>query len=67
MADTKKPRRRIVGEKKRMNLVVEKDLADWVFDYADRGNTSVTQLITDYFMELKRREAGMLARDAEQI
>jgi hypothetical protein len=63
----KKPRRRVTGEKRRVNLKLDEGLAEWAFDYAERQNTSVTQLITDHLMDLQRKEAELLARDAEQI
>lgn len=63
----KKPRRRVAGEKRRLNLKMDEDLAEWAFSYAERHNTSVTQLIIDHFMELQRKEAELQARDAEQV
>jgi len=63
----KKPRRRVTGEKRRVNLKLDEELAEWAFDYAERHNTSVTQLITDFLMDQRRLEAAHLARDAEQI
>jgi hypothetical protein len=63
----KKPRRRVMGEKRRVNLKLDEELAEWAFEYAERHNTSVTQLITDHLMDLQRHEAELLARDAEQI
>lgn len=63
----KKPRRRVAGEKRRLNLKLDEELAEWAFAYAERHNTSVTQLITDYFMDLQRHEAQLQSRDAEQV
>lgn len=62
----KKPRRRVTGEKRRLNLKVDEELVEWAFDYAERRNTTVTQLITDLFMDLRRREREAQSRDAEQ-
>lgn len=63
----KKPRRRVAGEKRRVNLKLDEELAEFAFAYAERHNTSVTQMITDFFMELQRREAHLQTRDAEQV
>jgi hypothetical protein len=65
--NNKKPRRRVTGEKRRVNLKLDEDLAEWAFGFAERHNTSVTQMITDFFMDQRRREAERMARDAEQI
>lgn len=45
-------------DKDRLNLQIDKDLKVWVRDYARRKHTSLTQLITDYFVELKKEEEG---------
>ena len=65
--NNKKPRRHVIGEKRRVNLRMEEDLAEWAFAYAEQNSTSVTQLITDFFMGLQRQEVERMARDAEQI
>jgi hypothetical protein len=65
--NNKKPRRRVTGEKRRVNLKLDEDLAEWAFGFAERHNTSVTQMITDFFMYQRKREAERMARDAEQI
>ncbi len=57
----------MIGEKRRVNLRMEEDLAEWAFAYAEQNSTSVTQLITDFFMGLQRQEVERMARDAEQI
>ena len=63
--DNKKPRRRVPGEKRRLNLKVDEDLAEWAFEYAEAHGTSVTQMITDYLVQL--RKSAQLTQDAEQI
>jgi hypothetical protein len=42
--------------KARINLVVDQDLRDWMFEYAKRRRTKVSRLIADYFITLKERE-----------
>lgn len=64
---SKKPRRRIAGEKRRVNLKLEEDLAEWAFEFADRSNTTVTYLITDFLQELRRIQTERTSKDAEQI
>ena len=34
------------GEKRRLNLKLDSELAEWAFEYALLRNTSVTKLIT---------------------
>lgn len=63
----KKKPRRVVGEKRRLNLKLDGDLAEWVFDFAKRHDTSVTQLIIDFFKDMRVRELSRMAQDAEQI
>ena len=63
----KKPRSRVSREKRRMNLCIDEDLVLWAFEHAGRNSTSVTQLITNFFQELRKRETERMARDAEQI
>ena len=63
----RKPRRRVTGEQRRINLKVDDELAAWIFDYVARNKTSVTGLVTDFFLDLRRKELERLARDAEQI
>jgi hypothetical protein len=65
--NNKKPRRRIIGEKRRLNLKLDEELIEWAFAYAERHNTSVTQMIADHFMELQRCEAALQSKDAEQV
>lgn len=45
-------------DKDRLNLQMDKDLKAWAQDYAKRHHTSLTQLITDHFVELRREEEG---------
>lgn len=44
--------------KDRLNLQIDDELKRWAQDYAKRNHTSLTQLITDYFVELRKREDG---------
>ena len=45
--------------KVRKNFLLPKDLADWVSKYADANNTSMTKIIVDYFIALKKtNESG---------
>lgn len=62
-----KPRRRVPGEKRRMNLKMDEELADWAFKFAERRKTTVTQLVTDFFMSLREQEEEHLAQDAPQV
>lgn len=61
------PPSRVPGEKRRVNFKVDGELSDWAFGYAKRHNTTVTQLIIDYFQDLQRKEVAKQAQDAEQI
>lgn len=63
----KKRRRRVAGEKRRVNLKIEEGLAEWAFSFAERNNTSVTGLITDYLSGLRDHEKSRSVQDAEQI
>lgn len=65
--NSKKPRNRVPGERRRLNLKLEEELASFAFDYAERNETTVTQLITDFFVDLRRQEEERMASDAEQI
>lgn len=53
--------------KRRLNLKLDKELAEWAFSYAEIHSTSVTQLIADYFFNLKKLESEAASKDAEQI
>ena len=59
--------RKLEGNKRRLNLKLDPDLADFAFAYAAKYNTSVTQIITDFLVNLKNREECRLEKDAEQI
>lgn len=45
-----------VTVKARLNLKLDEDLKDWVQDFAERNNTSVSALVRDYFLMLRRQE-----------
>ena len=55
------------GEKRRLNLKLDGEIAEWAFRYAERHNTTITQLITDYFLDLQKKEEARFGEDAEQI
>ena len=59
--------RAVLGEKRRLNLKLDEDLLSWAFSYAVRNRTTVTQLISDFFRDLRRREEARRDVDAEQI
>lgn len=48
----------------RLNLLLEQDLKDYAKDYADRHHTNITQLIKDFFVNLRKKEKGL---DIDQI
>jgi hypothetical protein len=62
-----KPRNRVSGERRRLNLKLDEELTAWAFDYAERHATTITQLITDHLVMLKKIEDQVLSGDAEQI
>jgi uncharacterized protein (DUF1778 family) len=41
--------------KTRLNIRWSNDLADWVSRYAQEQHTTITQLIVDYFTDLRKR------------
>jgi hypothetical protein len=45
------------AEKARVNLIVEKDLVDWVHMYAARRGTSLSALVRNFFHDLRVRES----------
>ena len=63
----KGPPRPTLGEKKRLNLKLDAELAAWAFEYALSNNTSVTQLITRFLEDMRRHHEAQLDKDAEQI
>ena len=67
MESSKKPQQRVSGERRRINIKLDEALATFAFEYAERNRTTVTQLITNYFISLQRQEEEKLAYDAEQI
>lgn len=44
------------GGKSRINIRLPADLDTFVKGYATAHNTTVTQLIVDYFMDLRRKQ-----------
>lgn len=64
----KAPRRRPNGEEKdRVNMKIDAELKKWAVDYAERWQTSLTQIFVDHLIELRKREVLDMQRDAEQI
>ena len=55
------------GEKRRLNLRLDSELAEWAFEFALLHNTSVTKLITGFIEDLRRQHEEQLNEDAEQI
>jgi hypothetical protein len=53
--------------KRRLNIKVDSALVEWAFAYAERNKTTVTQLITDSFVQMQRHEELLMREDAEQI
>ena len=50
---SKKKKKVLNGGKARLNLLIDPVLKSWLHEYADRNQTTVTQLIIQHFMELK--------------
>jgi len=46
----------------RLQAKLPPELHRWAHDYAERKNTSVTQMIKDYFTLLKEKDDGRRAR-----
>lgn len=42
----------------RLNLRIPRDLEAFIKAYADRNNTTVSQIVTKHFTEIKKREEG---------
>ena len=63
----KEPQKPTLGEKKRLNLKLDAELAAWAFEFALINNTSVTQLITGFLEDARRHHEAQLDKDAEQI
>lgn len=53
--------------KSRLNLKIDRELKDWVMEYARRRGTDVTKLITEYFLFLREQEQRLDAEYVEQI
>lgn len=53
--------------KSRLNLKIDRELKDWVMEYAKRRGTDVTKLITEYFLFLREQEQRLDAEYVEQI
>jgi hypothetical protein len=48
--------RKGVTTKARLDMKIDRDLKEWVQDYAKRINTSVSRLVRDYFLHLQHLE-----------
>lgn len=44
--------------KDRLNLQIDEELKKWAQEYARRHHTSLTQMITDHFVDLRKQEDG---------
>lgn len=53
--------------KSRLNLKIDRELKDWVMEYAKNRGTDVTKLITEYFLFLREQERRLDAEYVEQI
>ena len=58
---------KISGEKRRLNLRLDSELAEWAFEFALINDTSVTKLITEFLSKLRVEHEEQLNEDAEQI
>lgn len=52
------------GKEKRKNFRFPADLANWADQYAKENNTTVTQILTDYLTDLRKR---VEATDVQQF
>jgi hypothetical protein len=48
-----------IDEKSRLNLVLDRNLKDWVQQYARRHHTTITTIITSHFVDLRKEEDGI--------
>jgi len=60
----KKKRRKNVVKGERLHLLIRGDLKEFIIDYAERRDTSVSQIVTQHFMDLREKEQGL---NVEQI
>jgi hypothetical protein len=44
--------------KDRLNLQINEELKEWAKSYARRHHTTLTQLIADHFVSLRKKEEG---------
>jgi len=51
----------------RVNLKLPADLKKWMFKYAEKHGTTVTQMIIDHFVRVRNTESKKLSGDAEQV
>jgi len=49
--------------KTRMNISIDKDLADFAKAFASENRTTVAEIITQYILSLKRSEEGELTKE----
>lgn len=59
-------RKDTINIKARLNLKLDRDMKDWVMLYANRHGTTVSNLIRDYFVQL-RKDAESRTEIVEQI
>ena len=61
------PKRRVeINIKARLNLKLDQDMKEWVMLYANRHGTTVSNLIRDYFVQL-RKDVESRTEIVEQI
>lgn len=53
---TKRRRKKAINGKGRLNLRVPLELDEFIKGYAQKKNTTVTQIVIDHFTELKEQE-----------
>ena len=46
-------------EKSRLNLVLNRNLKNWIQQYAKRHHTTITTIITTHFVVLRKEEDGI--------
>jgi predicted CopG family antitoxin len=47
--------------KTRLNISIDQDIADFAKDFASENRTTVSDIITQYFLAVKRRKEGETA------
>lgn len=55
------------SKKDRLSCRIDLDLLQWVRWYADQRRTTVTKLVTDFFVELRREYENRGRTDVDQL